>query len=204
MLVAGRKAFSKQINNSYRDSDHPALGDVFGLRVAESQFSTDANGIDTRAFRGNLPSAAWAMASETGLPATRSSGLFEVLELHGAEALYRYTEGYFAGGAAAAVHHCGEGRAFYLGTGIDASAMKALVGEALRAAGIEDLLDVPHGLQAVRRGDLAIVTNHVTEERSMVWPGEWSTLSGARPEGGRLTVGPLGHAILRRTSAPSP
>lgn len=197
VLVAGRKTFSKTPSASYRVSDHPALGDVFGLHVVESHEARDPHDIHHSIYKPPFPEASFALAGEGGLPAAKTSGWFEVLQPTGAEVLYRYADGPWQGRAAAAVHEFGRGRAFYLGAMIDEAAMRGFAGRALAAAGVRDTVALPDGAQIVRRGDVCVVTNHTPEPVVVPLPGRGETLAGAAADGDRVKLPAWGYSFVR-------
>lgn len=198
VLLTGRKTFCKTPSGSYRGCDHPALDDVFGLRVAESQSPQDCNDITIRAFAGvTVPQKSFHLSGTGPLPASQTQGWFEVLEPKKAKSLYSYSDGYFPGRPAACRNRFGKGHAFYLGARIDRAAMKEFVRLALDAAGIDGLVDVPQGVQLVRRGDVCFITNHTTQEQAVPLPGPGKTLAGQVPDGRTVLLPGLGYAVVR-------
>ena len=199
VLVAGRKCFSKLPCGSYRATAYPALADVFGLRVAESQDAHDSNDITQRCFMpGGLPEVHFQLDGREGLPATRThDGWFEVLEPRGARVLYEYGDGLFAGRPGACMHRYGRGQTLYIGSHVTREAMKALMGKALVAAGIKDLVDVPQGAQVVRRGSTWFLTNHTTSVLNVPLPRPGKVLAGAPGSGRCISLPPLGFSVVR-------
>jgi len=193
VLLAGRKTFAKGVSGSYRESDHPALGDVFGIRVVETHGSKDMNDLTTR-WSG--PDISFKMTGAHGLPDTASHGWFETLELNGAESLYNYADGYYAGAAAASMNHFGNGVACYLGTRIGRESMQALMSLVLDNAKIGPLLNVPQGMQIVRRGNVWIATNHSGAELSVKLPLPVSPLQGSMPAQDTLTLPKYGWSVF--------
>ena len=197
VLVAGRKTFSKTPSASYRISDHPALGDVFGLRVAESEEASDTSDIHHSIYKPPFPERKFALAGEGDLPDAASDGWFEVLEADGATPLYTYQDGDYRGRPAACANDFGDGKAFYLGVMIGPDALRAVVSRALVAAGIDDGVDLPDGAQIVRRGDVCVVTNHTREPVTVPLPGAGQTLAGAPADGDRVQLPPWGYSFVR-------
>ncbi|NEB76153.1 beta-galactosidase, partial [Streptomyces sp. SID14478] len=78
----------------------------------------------------------------------------EVIHLEGAEAVARFTDGDLAGGPAVTRHAFGSGTAWYLGTRLDATAMRALMDQVRAAADVRPVLPgLPAHVQAtVREG----------------------------------------------------
>ena len=196
VLVAGRKSFSKGESGSYLDSSHPALPDVFGMRVIETHDNRDLNDITLRGFQVQPPKPTFQMTGFHGLPAAQSQGWFETLELQGAEALYTYKDGYYARDPAASQNRFEKGSAYYLGTRIGREPMKALLRRALEEAQIGPAVDIPQGIQLVRRGKIWIVTNHSGETLALPVPLPARVLHGTAPAGNALTLAPYGWSIL--------
>jgi len=79
----------------------------------------------------------------------------------GAEVLARYVDGPLAGEPAVTRHAFGAGTATYLGTRPDERAMRELVRDTLRRAGVRPVVGgLPEGVEAVRRGDRLFLLNH--------------------------------------------
>ncbi|MEV5485888.1 MULTISPECIES: beta-galactosidase [Streptomyces] len=78
----------------------------------------------------------------------------EAIDLEGAEALARFTEGDLAGRPAVTRHAYGRGTAWYVGTRLEAALMRALLDDVREAAGVRPVLSgLPAGVQAtVREG----------------------------------------------------
>lgn len=198
VLFAGRKTFAKTPDNTYRTSEIPALADVFGMRVSESQSNEDGNDISVRAAAQSRPFRQFHLESNAGLPTTSTTGRFETLELRGAHSLFHYSDGYFAGEAAASVHQFGQGTAFYLGTRIERAALKELMRQVLKTAKIEAVCEVPQGGQLVQRGDVIFLTNHSDQELTFSLPHAVCVLMGAAPCGPDLKLSPFGFAVVQR------
>jgi beta-galactosidase len=84
----------------------------------------------------------------------------DVIDLAGAAPLLTYAEGHLAGEAAATTHSSGRGEAMYLGTLPDRVTLGRLVERACRHAGLEVRTDLPHSVEAVRRGDYLFLISH--------------------------------------------
>jgi beta-galactosidase len=67
----------------------------------------------------------------------------DAIDLRGADPLLCYADGHLAGQAAATRHPYGHGEAFYLGTLPDRAALRSLVEQACRRAGVEFRTDAP-------------------------------------------------------------
>ena len=195
-LVAGRKTFSKGESGSYLDSSHPALSDVFGMRVVETHNNVDRNDIAVRGFWGKVPEISFRMKGLHGLSQARSKGWYETLELTGAEALYTYEDGYFPDEPASSRHRFGKGIAYYLGTSVGRDSMREFIQLIFQDAKISPALDVPQGMQVVRRGNTWMVTNPSKSELTLRVPFEARALLGAKPEGQGLTLPPCRWSLL--------
>ncbi len=199
VLLAGRKTFVKTPDNTYRTDQNPALSDVFGMRVSESQSNEDGNDITVRAAAQPRPFRTFHLESESELPPTATTGWFETLELHGARALYRYSDGFFAGEAAASVHEWGSGQAWYLGARIERDTMKKLMRQVLQAAKIDPVCDVPQGAQCVQRGEVSMLTNHTGQTLTVCFSGAVRGMFGAALTGQRLDLPPFGFAVVQKS-----
>jgi hypothetical protein len=200
VLLAGRKTFSKNESGSYRESDHPVLGDVFGMRVVETHENRNLNDLTLRGFWGKPPLTIYNISGKPELPDTKSDGWFETLELKSAESLYTYQDGYYSGDAVASKNRFGNGIAYYLGTRIGREAMKTLTGIVLSDAKIAPLVDVPQGMQLVRRGDIWIVTNHTGGDLTIQIPVKACAIKGASLHNNTLTLPPHGWGIVKLVS----
>jgi len=197
VLLSGRKTLTKDPHNNYRRAAHPALPDVFGMRVVESQDNSESNDITTRSFLQPMTKRQFALTGHDGLPDSTSSGWVEVLELAGARPLYTYADGLFAERPVASAHAFRSGWALYLGTMLDRPAMRALLGQALRLAKIDEAVAVPQGVQLVRRGDLYLLTNHTGDPVTVSLPGGAVALAGAPFVAESVTLPPYGFSIVR-------
>ncbi|WP_277754319.1 beta-galactosidase [Pseudactinotalea suaedae] len=91
----------------------------------------------------------------------------ERVELAGAEAVRMFTDGAMAGRPAVTRRQVGSGAAWYVATRQDESGTAALVDALLAESGVAPVLDVPAGMEAVRRvgeqGSFVVVVNHTDE-----------------------------------------
>jgi len=195
VLVSGRKTFAKLPTASYRMSDHPAI-DVFGLRVVETQSNEDTVDINASIYKPPFQKRRFALVSNSGLPETRTNGWFEVLEPGTAKVLYYYKDGYYPGRPAAAINKFGMGRAIYIGSMLEREAMREIMRMALKTAGITNTIDVPHGVQFIRRGDVCFVSNYSLDELHVDLPSEGKVLAGAVPRGRKLTLPSMDFSVI--------
>lgn len=118
---------------------------------------------------------------------TRADVWTERVELTGAEAVRTFADGPMAGRPAVTRHAVGAGHAWYVATRQDEAGTDALVDALLAESGVTPVLDVPAGVEAVRRvGDehsFVVVINHTDEVAAIDLTGV-DLLTGARVEPG--------------------
>jgi beta-galactosidase len=92
----------------------------------------------------------------------------EVVHLRGAKALAAHTEGPVAGSPALTRNEVGEGAAWYVATRLEPEALARFVADVTTAAGVSPVVDVPAGVEVVRRaGDgrsYLFVLNHTDQD----------------------------------------
>jgi beta-galactosidase len=120
----------------------------------------------------------------------------DVIGLRGAEPLLSYAEGHLAGLAAATRHPYGRGEAFYLGTLPDRATLRGLIGQACGRAGIEFRTDLPHGVEAVRRGGYLFVISHLDGAVEIDLGGKRLDLLTSDTVGPAAVLGPRGVLVL--------
>ncbi|PBC82876.1 MULTISPECIES: beta-galactosidase [unclassified Streptomyces] len=142
----------------------------------------------------------------------------EVIDLEGAEAVARFTDGDLAGRPAVTRHAYGRGMVWYVGTRLDAAPMRALLDDVRAAAGVTPVLSgLPEGVQAAVRegtgGRYLFLLNHGTEAVEAVLPGPMrealAAVDGAGEGAGgagpgavdRVVLGPRGVAVLTEPGA---
>ncbi|MFN3335727.1 MAG: beta-galactosidase, partial [Caldilinea sp.] len=109
----------------------------------------------------------------------------DVIDLEGANALASFVGNFYAGRPAITEHSFGRGRAFYIGTRLEAESMGALLGRICASAGVAPLINAAPGVEVVRRrredgGELWFVLNHRPEATNMTLPvAGVDVLSGA-------------------------
>jgi len=97
----------------------------------------------------------------------------------------------------AARNRYGKGKAYYMGSLLDPKAMKAFVAMALKDAGVVPLLDLPHGVQVVRRGRVWFLTNHTAKPVSIKIPGNMKALLGGSCKKGKVMLAGWGFAVVK-------
>ena len=122
--------------------------DLLGLRIEEL---------------APLPDGATIRLEGPGMAAADATGRLwqDVIGLRGAKPLLTFGEGHLGGQPAVTRHEHGRGVAFYLGTLPDRATLSRLVGQACQDAGITLWTDLPHGVEAVRRGDYLFLISHL-------------------------------------------
>ncbi|MFG2830954.1 beta-galactosidase [Streptomyces sp. NPDC048434] len=132
----------------------------------------------------------------------------EAIDLEGAEALARFTDGDLAGRPAVTRHSYGRGTVWYAGTRLDAALMRALLDDVRDAAGVAPVLPgLPAGVQAtVREGAgrrYVFLLNHGAETVEIGLPAPMRDALAADGTGGaepgavdRVTLGSRGVAVL--------
>ena len=143
------------------ESDLCWLGDTpHGLTRLLGLRRTEIDGMYDGEFRRCLP----VEGAVPVLPATRAGVLCEVAALEEsdpAQVLLTYTEDYFAGCPAVAVHRFGQGRAYYLASRFEPEFYDALYASLTREAGLQPASPwpLPKGVLATRRDGLLFLQN---------------------------------------------
>jgi beta-galactosidase len=123
----------------------------------------------------------------------------ELTHLEGATAVASYVDGPVPGAPALTRQAVGDGQAWYVGTRLDTEARSAVVRDACAAAGITATLDVPPGVEAVRRESdthsFLFVLNHLDEEVSINVSGH--DMMRDTPVVGDTTVGAGAFTVIR-------
>ncbi|GAA2788751.1 beta-galactosidase [Saccharopolyspora taberi] len=125
---------------------YPApLRSVLGLRIPEFWPLAEDDDVAVEVFGRRARGAVWS----------------EQIEPEGATVAGTFESGPLAGGPALTRHAHGEGTAWYLGTRLDAEAMREVLDRVAAEAGVRPVLaDLPAGVQATRRGDFLFLLNH--------------------------------------------
>lgn len=198
VLVAGRKSFSRLPSGSYRATAHPALSDVFGMRVADGFSDEDFNDIAASIYKPPFPRLSWPIAGAEKLPSTTTRGWYEMLDLNGATPLYRYADGPYCDAIAASVSKFGNGRAYYLGVMPEREALREILRNAAQVAHIDCMVNVPQGAQVVRRGNVCIVTNHTAQPLTVPLPWPATAVLGCAPTDGSVVLPPFAYSVVKQ------
>jgi beta-galactosidase len=123
----------------------------------------------------------------------------ELTHLDGATAVASYADGPVAGHPAVTRNAIGTGEAWYVATRLDPVSRRAVVLNACAAAGVTATLDVPSGVEVVRRESdtqsFLFVLNHLEEDVSIKVSGR--DILQDEPIVGDLTVGAGAFTVIR-------
>ncbi|WP_327707777.1 beta-galactosidase [Streptomyces sp. NBC_00464] len=152
------------------------LRELFGIRTLHEWWPLDADSaVECDGFRGTL----WSEELEA---------------TQGTEVVAAYREGELAGLPAVLRRD----RAHYLSTLPEPQALRALLGDMVRAAGVEPVLaGLPEGVEAVRRGELLFLLHHGRDSVTVAVPGAHEELLTGRTVEDRVELGRYGVAVLR-------
>ena len=132
----------------------------------------------------------------------------ELIETQGAEVVATFASSHLRGRPAVTLNRIGKGSAEYVGTQLDAAAMKELLRSAWTRAGVKPVMEAAAGIEAVRRdvpgGSLLFLLNHSDATVEIAIPGEAVSLNGGKAmTGGRLHLEPRDVAILHQQGVPA-
>ncbi|WP_393062650.1 beta-galactosidase [Streptomyces sp. LN549] len=152
------------------------LRELFGIRTLHEWWPLDAGStVECDGFKGTLWSEELEAAEGTEVVAAYRDG-----ELAGLPAVLR------------------RGRARYLSTLPEPEALRALLGDVVRKAGVEPVLaGLPAGVEAVRRGGLLFLLHHGRDTVTVAVPGAHEELLTGRTVEDRVELGRYGVAVLR-------
>ncbi|MEV5604066.1 beta-galactosidase [Streptomyces sp. NPDC052299] len=155
------------------------LRELFGIATVHEWWPLDADEtVECDGFRGSL----WSEELEAA---------------EGTEVLAAYREGELAGLPAV----LRRGRAVYVSTLPEPSALRALLADVVREAGVGPVLaGLPEGVEAVRRGELLFLLHHRREMVTVAVPGVYEDLLTGRAVTDRIALGRYGVAVLRRSA----
>ncbi|MEU9089639.1 beta-galactosidase [Streptomyces sp. NPDC048428] len=152
------------------------LRELFGIRTLHEWWPLDSGStVECDGFKGTLWSEELEAAEGTEVVAAYRDG-----ELAGLPAVLR------------------RGRARYLSTLPEPEALRALLGDVVRDAGVEPVLaGLPDGVEAVRRGGLLFLLHHGRDNVTVTVPGAHEELLTGRTVEDRVELGRYGVAVLR-------
>ncbi|MEU2022295.1 beta-galactosidase [Streptomyces sp. NPDC016469] len=155
------------------------LRELFGIATLHEWWPLDADEtVECDGFRGTL----WSEELEAA---------------EGTEVLAAYRDGELAGLPAV----LRRGGAVYVSTLPEPPALRALVADVVREAGVEPVLaGLPEGVEAVRRGELLFLLHHRREMVTVAVPGTYEDLLTGRAVTDRIALGRYGVAVLRRSA----
>ena len=115
-----------------------------------------------------------------------------------------YTEDFYAGEPCLTVNDFGAGAAYYIATRPDADFLDGFYDGLVSRAGVRRLAGMlPHGVQAVSRGDWVFVMNFTGGPARVMLPAGIDALTGA-PVGGETLIEPNGLRAVRQSAAGIP
>jgi beta-galactosidase len=126
----------------------------------------------------------------------------EMIELHGAEVVATFSGTRLDGRPAITRHASGSGLAIYLGTRLDELAMARVIRSACGDAGVEPVMEVPAGVEVVRRdmarSSILFLLNHRDVDVDVpITQAGTNLVDGAQVHAGLLRIGPFGAAVIR-------
>ncbi|HLQ60229.1 MAG TPA: beta-galactosidase [Candidatus Acidoferrales bacterium] len=196
-LVLAPRTAVKDRHNAVPERPLPAwLDELCGVRVVDYQSLSPERGV------GVAGEAEAAVGGEF-------KGWYEELELAGAEAIARYSDGHYAGSPAITEHRVGSGRIVYLAGAATPPTLDSLYRHL--AAWLKlTVMQLPEGLEAVRLqsgkdGQLLFLLNHSNGKLQLSFQdaGWHDHLSGAGG-GDVFELGPYGVALLEDARLASP
>ncbi|MER2143723.1 MAG: beta-galactosidase trimerization domain-containing protein, partial [Eubacteriales bacterium] len=126
--------------------------------------------------------------------------LCDLIHAEGAEILATYTDDFYAGMPCVTVNHYGAGRAYYIATCPDADYLDRFYGDVVPGAGIiPEVRNLPMGVQATRRGDIAFILNFSGTAAEVALPQGFDLLTG-EATGGIAALPVNGYRIIRLKS----
>ncbi|MEV0255810.1 beta-galactosidase [Streptomyces sp. NPDC050732] len=155
---------------------------LLGIRTLHEWWPLDAGeNVDCGEFTGTL----WS-EELTADDAAETAAAYRGGELDGLPAVLRH------------------GRARYVSTLPAPDALRGLLVRAATEAGVRPPLPgLPHGVEAVRRGDLLFLLHHGRTEVTVTVPGRHRDLLTGEPADGTVTLGRHGVAVLREDARPA-
>jgi len=174
------------------ERDHIRLGgypapfrELLGLRVED--FIPMASGVESRISTsdgGSYTCELWA----------------DLVHPEGAEILASYTDDFYTGTPAVTRNVFGEGTTYYLGTRPEERYTKLLLERACEEAGVEAPLEVPPGVEVVRRktgtASFLFLLNHGSEAVEVRPPAPGRDLMTGESQDGSMLLEPLDVAVL--------
>ena len=126
--------------------------------------------------------------------------LCDLIHAEGAEILATYTDDFYAGMLCVTVNHYGAGKAYYIATCPDADYLDRFYGDVVPGAGITpEVRNLPMGVQATRRGDIAFILNFSGTAAEVALPQGFDLLTG-EATGGIAALPVNGYRIIRLKS----
>ncbi len=126
----------------------------------------------------------------------------ELIQLEGAQAIATFKGTALSGRPAITKHDFGSGLAMYIGTRLDQLAMARIIRRACADASVEPDIDVPAGVEGVRRHagrrSILFLLNHrdVSVDVPLLEAGV-NLIDGSQVHAGLVRLGPYGAAVIR-------
>lgn len=141
---------------------------------------------------------------QIGGATVEGSLVFDLVIPQGAEVVGTYTEDFYAGTAAVTRNAFGAGRAWYVGTSLDATGLDAVLGEVVEAAGLTGPYARIDGVEATRRYKdgqryLFLLNHSDREVRVAADKTGTELLTGERFEAGEKLVLPATGVVVLRS-----
>ncbi|WNI21220.1 beta-galactosidase [Streptomyces sp. ITFR-16] len=177
LLVCGFFTGVADVDDRIRPGGMDArLRELFGIRTLHEWWPLDADTtVECDGFRGTLWSEELEAAQDAEVVAAYRDG-----ELAGLPAVLR------------------RGGAVYVSTLPEPRALRTLLGDVVREAGVEPVpAGLPDGVEAVRRGGLLFLLHHGRDTVTVAVPGVHEDLLTGRTAEGRVELGRYGVAVLR-------
>ena len=184
LVATFKTAFANENIKVYHDEAPHTLAKAFG--VSYSQFTIPEK-VSVSGIGGGAPADAWM---ELLIPG------------EGTEVLGRYEHPYWKAYAAVTRAHCGEGTGYYVGCHTTDAAMRAVMQEALRSAGI----DAPYAEAPVKvrvslnkKGErILFFLNYSMEEKTVQVPASVNLITDEQYQNGQgVTLGDWGYLIVK-------
>jgi beta-galactosidase len=156
-------------------------------------------GVEVEEAMAMAPESPTSLVMLDGSKHTASLWL-DLLRPKGAQVLGRYEAGWYRGRPAMTENAFGRGRAYYLGTLPDATFFRSVLGDIVRQAGAEPILEAPREVHVCRRSgddrEILFFLNGSREERLVSLPWEAVDLLADSDAERELRLEPWGVKVL--------
>ena len=163
------------------------LADIFGIRIDECDSMDPGSPNSLR-----IPRASTEMRSQTWA---------DIIEPQAAQVLATYAGDYYAGKPAITVNALGKGKAYYIGTSLDAESCTEFLRGIVSDTGVCRLAGVPEGVDAAIRchdgQQVIFLVNPFKNPAQMELDGKYQSVLEGKTVSGRITIPEYGVMILR-------